>query len=151
MKEKELWFAIFNLHSIKIRALEVGTLISWVDDFPELCQYDLNQGGKDLLQVSDGLYMVFLIDDLPYHYQLSRSFFQEVLSLRMYCHLNSDATLNEFTDCHFDCRKEIGKCLINLQIILDRCRLPWRTLWNHNLVPISVSTANRYKNLASKQ
>ena len=147
MTKNTLWTGVYDLSGKEIRRDNVGTVTSWAGDNYPYFNYNFNVMGEDLVQVSWGLYLVLLVDDLPF--ELPKSFFQEMLEMKIYCHLSlKNAYGNIF--CNVDYRKEAGKSLIRLQNVLAEYGLLWRTLWEHNFVPVSLSTAKRYKALARK-
>jgi len=109
---------------------------------------DFNYCEDDLVRINKKLSMIVVVDDMPFN--LPDIFFRNVVELKMLCHLSAGDVycINKHSR---DYRKEAGECLIRLQDILAEHGLPWTTLWNHNLVPVSLSTAKRYKALARKK
>jgi len=108
---------------------------------------DFNRCDDDLVQMGNNLSMIVVVDELPF--KLPGVFFRDVVDLKMLCHLSFGDVycINEHSR---DYRKEAGECFIRLQDILAEHGLPWKTLWDYNLVQVSLSTAKRYKALASK-
>ena len=150
MSDEILWECVCDLSGKEPRVLRRGAI--HFDNNPRDCWW-FNTYSSFIeeighrMKITRSAYYIFVVDNLPV--KMPENFFLELLNTKMYCLIGECRRLRH-RDALKNYRKEAGACLIRMQDMLIAHGLPWKTLWDYNLIQISRSTAGRYKRLARR-